>query len=441
MPAHDISPTDDCSMAQDVSDDDFHDEDAESDYQSCRSSISDEEEERPEEYVEGELEILQWNYADDRFESMQASDVQDLVGVSTTSSEWISGIELQQQFHALMEVGERSLDAVAVLAETVGGPARWWHQLVSHGKEHGSRINFVFDLQALLIIIMSSKGAATNFYWWEPLQFHIPSQAMYQFSFTSSSFEGRILFDWSLDRPSRDLAEVMRIALPHFREMNARIDALSKLRNVDYSSGSSDSASIFGPTNMANLITCLDIAESVAKLVPVFGDVLEGACGILRKTISAAEVARAARDECKALAEHTACIALAIINEIGSTSRQPVIPTANIFDLCATIGEVERRITRLSTLGRVKYFTARGKINAEVKDLRVRVDNARIAFKIRSDISTTGLLYDLRMMQTRLASRVEDIYMGQQMTHHMLHTLLVEVRGHRTEDAHVEEAD
>ncbi|KAF9020172.1 hypothetical protein BDZ89DRAFT_1072457 [Hymenopellis radicata] len=264
---------------------------------------------------------------------------------------------------------------------------------------------------------------------------------MYHHSLTSNVFEGRYLLDYSLNRPSKDLAEVMRITLPYLREMNARNDALSKLRHVGYSSCSSDSASIFGPTNMANLVTCLDIAESVAKLVPVFGDVLEGACGILRKAINAAEVARAARDECKALAEHTACITLAIINEIGSTSNQPVIPTANVFDICATIGEVERRITRLSTLGRLKYLTARGKINAEVKDLRARVDNARIAFKIRSDISTTGLLYDLRMMQTRLASRVEDIYMGQQTTHHMLHTLLVEVRGHRTGGAHVEEAD
>ncbi|KAF9023086.1 hypothetical protein BDZ89DRAFT_1070180 [Hymenopellis radicata] len=266
---------------------------------------------------------------------------------------------------------------------------------------------------------------------------------MYHLSFTSSLFEGRrrMSLDPSPDRPSKDLAEVMRIALPYFREMNARNDALSKLRNVGYSSSSPDSPSIFGPTNMANIVTCLDIAESVAKLVPVFGAVLEGACGILRKAINAAEVARAARDECKALAEHTACITLAIINEIGSSSNEPAIPTASLFDLCATIGEVERRITRLSTLGRFKYLTARGKINAEVKDLRVRVDNARITFKIRSDISTTGLLYDLRMMQTHLASRVEDIYMGQQMTHHMLHALLAEARGRRAGDTYVEETD
>ncbi len=33
---------------------------------------------------------------------------------------------------------------------------------------------------------------------------------------------------------------------------------------------------ILGVTNLANPITCLNIAESVAKLVPVFGDVLGG---------------------------------------------------------------------------------------------------------------------------------------------------------------------
>ncbi|KAF9023093.1 hypothetical protein BDZ89DRAFT_179174 [Hymenopellis radicata] len=229
---------------------------------------------------------------------------------------------------------------------------------------------------------MFGKGAWSDNYW---LKFHavyITSQRMYHLSFTSSLFQGRIQLDWSPDRPWKDLAQVMQIALPYFRQMNARIDALSKLRNVGYSSDSSDSPSIFGPTSIASLVTCLDIAESVAKLVPVFGAVLEGVCGILRKTVQAAEVARAARDECKALAEHTACITLAIINEIGSTSNEPAISNANIFDLCVTIGDVERRITKLSTYGRFKYVIARGKINAEVRDLRVRVDNARIAFKV-----------------------------------------------------------
>ncbi|KAF9023088.1 hypothetical protein BDZ89DRAFT_1136938 [Hymenopellis radicata] len=407
--AHDSSSTDDRSTTRDVSDDDFSDEDADADYQSCGSSMSDEDEARTaEDRVDGELEILAY-MGDGKWEPIQVSDVQDRVGASMTRTEWISEIELDQRFDALMDSQERCLDATAVLAET---------------ERRDSRANYFFELQALLNLIMSSKGAWSYSYWW---QFHIlcmPTRGICHYSLTSSCFEGRMLLDYALDRPSKDFADVMRITLPYFREMNARIDALSKLWHVGYSSSSSDSASMFGPTNMANLITGLDIAESVAKLVPVFGAVLEGACGILRKTINAAE---ATRDECKALAEHTACITLAIINEIGSSSTEPAIPAANIFDLCVTIGEVERRITRLSTLSRLRYLTARGKINAEVKDLRARVDNARITFKIRSDISTTGLLYDLRRMQTRLESRVDELCEGQKTTHHMLRTILVEV--------------
>ncbi|KAF9016084.1 hypothetical protein BDZ89DRAFT_416442 [Hymenopellis radicata] len=288
---------------------------------------------------------------------------------------------------------------------------------------------------------MSSKGAWIDTYWWE---FHIlcmPTQGMYHLSFTSNLFEGRYLLDYSLDRPSKDLAEVMRIALPHFQEMNARIDALSKLRNVDYSSGSSDSTSIFGPTNMANLVTCLDIAESVAKLVPVFGAVLEGACGILRKTVQAAENARSARDECRALAEHTASITLAILNEIGPASTLSGADINRICDLRETIKIVNSRVQSLSKLGRLRYLASRGRITAEVMELHSRVDNARIAFNIRSAISTMRILTDLKMMQTRLMMRVEDMYKGQKTTHHMLRTILVEVRGRRTGDAYIDEAD
>ncbi|KAF9023090.1 hypothetical protein BDZ89DRAFT_1070188 [Hymenopellis radicata] len=230
--------------------------------------------------------------------------------------------------------------------------------------------------------------------------------------------------------------------------MNARIDALSKLWNVGYSSSSSDSASMFGPTNMANLITGLDIAESVAKLVPVFGAVLEGACGVLRKTVQAAEQARSARSECQALAEHTASITLAIFNEIGPASTLRGADFNRICDLRETIKIVDSRVQSLSKLGRLRYLASRGRITAEVMELRSRVDNARIAFKIRSDISTTQLLTDLKIMHTRLASRVEDIYEGQKATHHMLQTLLVDThtvmmqfRGHRTGDAYVDEAD
>ncbi|KAF9020159.1 hypothetical protein BDZ89DRAFT_1072439 [Hymenopellis radicata] len=451
MPAssHDISSTDDHSTTRDVSEDDFSDEDADSDYQSCESYISDEDEERTaEDRVDGELEILAY-MGDGKWEPIQASDVQDRVGASMTRTEWISEIELDQRFDALMDSQERCLDATAVLAETVGGPARvWWYQILTDQERREWRANYFFELQALLNLIMSSKGAWSYSYWW---QFHIlcmPTRGICHYSLTSSCFEGRMLLDYALDRPSKDFADVVRITLPYFREMNARIDALSKLWNVGYSSSSSDSASMFGPTNMANLITGLDIAESVAKLVPVFGAVLEGACGILRKTVQAAENARSARDECRALAEHTASITLAIFNEIGPATTLSGADINRICDLRETIKIVDSRVQSLSKLGRLKYLASRGRITAEVMELRSRVDNARIAFNIRSDISTTQLLTDLKIMQTRLASRVEDIYEGQKATHNMLqtllvdtHTVLMQVRGRRTGDAYIDEAD
>ncbi len=136
-----------------------------------------------------------------------------------------------------------------------------------------------------MIMHRTSKGDWLDDCRWDTWLLSIPSHGMYHTSFTSNAFEGRILFDYSLNRQSEDLAEVMRMALPYFREMKARPDTLS--HNVGYSS---DSASILVPSNLANLITCLDIAESVAKLLPIFGDVLEGVCGILQKTVEAAEV-------------------------------------------------------------------------------------------------------------------------------------------------------
>ncbi|KAF8876103.1 hypothetical protein CPB85DRAFT_537315 [Mucidula mucida] len=152
-------------------------------------------------------------------------------------------------------------------------------------------------------------------------------------------------------------------------------------------------------------------------------------------------MARAARDECRALAEHTACITLAILHEIGPASTLNDGDFNRICDLRETIKLVDSRVQSLSKLGRTKYLFNRGRINAEVMDLRTQVDNARIAFNIRSDISTTRLLTDLRNMQIRLASRVEDIYDGQKTTHHMLRTILVKVEGYRSGGAYIDEAD
>ncbi|KAF9018745.1 hypothetical protein BDZ89DRAFT_1165012 [Hymenopellis radicata] len=416
-----ISSTNERSTTRDVSDNNIPDEDAESDYQSCGSSMSDEDEARTaEDYADGELEILEY-IGDDKWEPIQACDVPELVGASVTDTDWISSIEAFQLFDALVDVQERSRDAIALLAETIGGPAREpWHHILSHRKKHGVNVTYVPTLQLLLVLIMFGKEAWTNTSWWKARTLYIPSQGMYHQSFTSSlSHE---------DCPS---------VLPADECSHRRAVQASECRLLLLP----DSASIFGPTNMANLITCLDIAESVAKLVPFLGDVLEGTCGILRKTVQAAENARTARNECRALAEHTASITLAILNEIGPASTISGADINRICELRETIKIVDSRVQSLSKLGRLKYFGSRGRINTEVIELRAQVDNARIAFKIRSDISATRLLTDLKNMQTRLMMRVEDMYEGQKMTHHMLRTLLVEVRGRRTGNVYADDAD
>ncbi|KAF8876104.1 hypothetical protein CPB85DRAFT_537689 [Mucidula mucida] len=365
------------------------------------------------------------------------SDMEDVVGPSMNRREWLSLIEHTTWHNALISNRERCLDALAVLSETVGGVARQlWCETLSDQEMHGVNANCFPVLQALVILIMSSKAAVTDTIWWDFCTLYIPSQRIFHFSFDSSFLEGKFVMDFSPDRRSKDLAEVMRIPLPYFREMKARLNALSS--NIGHSS---DSASILGPSNLANLITCLDIAESISKLVPVFGDVLEGACGILRKTVQAAEVARSARNECRALAEHTASITLAILHEFGPTSVLSGGDFNRICDLRDTIKIVDSRVQSLSKLGRTKYLLYRGRINAEVMDLRAQMDNARIAFDIRNDISSTRLLTDLRNMQIHLASRVEDLYMAQKTTQALLETLVVEFRGRRYGDVHVDQAD
>ncbi|KAF9032481.1 hypothetical protein BDZ89DRAFT_578960 [Hymenopellis radicata] len=295
---------------------------------------------------------------------------------------------------------------------------------------------------------MSTGRPWTDNDWWHIHKLSWPSQGMSHLSLTSSLFEGRMVYhDYSRDKPLEDLSEVMRIVLPCFKEMKARNEAVSERRRIGYPSDSSDSSpSVFGPTSIDNITMCLDVAESVAKMVPVFGGILEGACGVLRKIILTTQGARAARDECKALAEHTACITLAIVHkQIAATSTaRGSSEFKNLWDLFGTINEVEKKVIELSKLRKV---ISRGKINAEVLALRAQVDNARTTFQIRNDISVTQLLTDLKM-------GVSDLREGQRATHdmlhithymldsthHMLNTVLGEVRGRGTGGTHVEEA-
>ncbi len=163
---------------------------------------------------------------------------------------WLSAHEFHQYLDVTKIFQETIVDAVAVLAETVGGAAReWWHLMRTDWEAHnfvstkdsrpGSSLihckaKYYWTLQALLILVLStsSDAAWTDTDWWEFHDFCIPSQKLFHRSSTSNKFEGRILFDFSPGRPWKDLApEVMQIVLPRFREMNARAAVLSKLNH------------------------------------------------------------------------------------------------------------------------------------------------------------------------------------------------------------------
>ncbi len=69
--------------------------------------------------------------------------------------------------------------------------------------------------------ITYSKGPI---WWWDFCSLYSPSQRMYHESFAFNCFEGRVVIDYAADRPSKDFAEVIRIAFPYFQEMTARND-------------------------------------------------------------------------------------------------------------------------------------------------------------------------------------------------------------------------
>jgi hypothetical protein len=59
----------------------------------------------------------------------------------------------------------------------------------------------------------------------------------------------------------------------------------SQIARITYTDLSVDSSS-----TVDSIISCLDVAESIAKMLPVVGSLVEGACGTVRKIIAAAQV-------------------------------------------------------------------------------------------------------------------------------------------------------
>lgn len=87
---------------------------------------------------------------------------------------------------------------------------------------------------------------------------------------------------------------LLNLLLPRFNQARFEVETLSRFR-----------PDIFRPIDTAKinrqirdtggnilniLIIGLDIAESAAKLIPVAGTLVEGACGVLRKIIAATKV-------------------------------------------------------------------------------------------------------------------------------------------------------
>ncbi len=89
--------------------------------------------------------------------------------------------------------------------------------------------------------------------------------------------------DFSPKRFDSDLRCILQAVLPQFSAMQVLHQALSSSPQVP-------SPSYFGNSALANTLVCLDVAESVSKMIPGFGSIAEGLCGVLRKILVAAEV-------------------------------------------------------------------------------------------------------------------------------------------------------
>ncbi|KAF9031501.1 hypothetical protein BDZ89DRAFT_620394 [Hymenopellis radicata] len=129
---------------------------------------------------------------------------------------------------------------------------------------------------------------------------------------------------------------------------------------------------------LPTVIGCLEVMESVSKVIPGFGGIVEGACGTLRKILSSAESANACRSECIALAEHTTLITCAIFNEVAASPS--LAGNESVGDLLLALQKVKKSISRLQNISRVKYFVMQSHIKNELQRLRDSVSDACLAF-------------------------------------------------------------
>ncbi|KAF9031484.1 hypothetical protein BDZ89DRAFT_620090 [Hymenopellis radicata] len=137
----------------------------------------------------------------------------------------------------------------------------------------------------------------------------------------------------------RTQADFMKILITHFAKAQAEIQSLQVVHQTNADGSQTIGVSVtFGLETLPTVIGCLEVIESVSKMIPGFGGIAEGVCATLRKILCSAESAKICRSECTALAEHTALITCAILNEVASSPS--LLEDKSLRDLCRYVTRI-----------------------------------------------------------------------------------------------------
>ncbi len=86
-------------------------------------------------------------------------------------------------------------------------------------------------------------------------------------------------------------SDFMEILISQFAKSQAEIRSLMVLQRTDADGSRSVGISVMARfQTLPTVIGCLEVMESVSKMIPGFGGIVEGACATLRKILSSAEV-------------------------------------------------------------------------------------------------------------------------------------------------------
>ena len=88
------------------------------------------------------------------------------------------------------------------------------------------------------------------------------------------------------------------LVTPCFRQMRTRVAALEVELQIVRITPEEPNAELSARDVLTvdSVMSCLDLAESITKMIPIVGSILEGACGTIRKVLVVAQ----ARARCQA---------------------------------------------------------------------------------------------------------------------------------------------